>query len=81
VSEGDDGNEIVLDLTFASPAQAIPVADRLSDEGWDVSMHVVLEARASGSSEHLQALHDRLKEIGPELGLGENKSLTDHTGW
>lgn len=76
-----EGNEIVLNLTFASPTQAIPVADRLSGEGWDVTMHVALEARASGSSEHLQSLHDRLKEIGPELGLGENKPLTDLTGW
>ena len=75
------GDEIVLNLTFRSPAEAIPAAERLSDEGWEVTMHVALEARASGSSEHLQSLHDRLKEIGAELGLGENKSFEDLTGW
>lgn len=76
-----EDNEIVLNLTFRSPAEAIPAAERLSDEGWDVTMHVALEARASGTSEHLQSLHDRLKEIGPELGLGEDKPFTDDTGW
>jgi len=62
-------NSVSINMTFASPKAAIPVAEALSKEGWDVRMHVVLQAEASGSSEHLQRLHDRLKEIAPGLGL------------
>lgn len=64
-----DENSIELNQTFASPKEAIPVAELLTREGWDVTMHVVLQARAAGTSEHLQKLHDRLKELAPELGL------------
>jgi hypothetical protein len=64
-----EGNSVSIHMTFASPREAVPVAEALANEGWDVQMHVVLQASASGSPEHLQRLHDRPKEIGPGLGL------------
>jgi hypothetical protein len=67
----NEDNSIDIHMTFPSPTEAIPVADALAEEGWDVTMHVVLEARAAGSDEHLQRMHDGLKELLPRLGLSD----------
>jgi hypothetical protein len=65
----DDNNEIRLELPFDSHDRAATVADALTADGWEVEMRFVLEARASGPSEHLRAMHDRMKELAPRLGL------------
>jgi len=63
-----DDNSVHVQLTFDSPAQALPIADALVAAGFsDVSLHVVLDAHASGSDEELQLLHDRVKELGPMI--------------
>jgi hypothetical protein len=46
-----DENSVTMHMTFPSPREAEPVADTLAREGWDIQMHVVLEARASGTPE------------------------------
>ena len=65
----DDDNSIQIHMTFPSPDEAIPVAEALAEDGWDVELHVVLEARAAGSDDHLQQQHARLKELLPKFGL------------
>jgi hypothetical protein len=61
-----EDNSIHLHLSFASPKEAVPIANALVAAGFpDVRMHVVLDAYATGTDEQLQQLHDRVKEIGP----------------
>src|SRR5262249_12493415 len=68
---GMSDGKIDVRLTFASPEQAIPVADAPADEGWDIRLHVVLDGSASGSDEELQRLHDGLKTIAGRFGIGD----------
>jgi hypothetical protein len=72
-----DENSIELNLTFATPDHAIPVADRLSDEGWDVTLHVKLTAYITGSSDYLQSVQDQLKVTVRELGLTDKLRDSD----
>jgi len=65
-----DENSVTIHATFASPENAFPAANELASQGWDVRLHVVLEASATGSPEFLQGLHDHLRERAASLGLG-----------
>lgn len=64
-------NSIELRATFSSPDEAIPAANALVEAGFtDVRLFVVMEATVSGTSEELQRVHDRVKEI-PDEVLGK----------
>ncbi|MDX6516018.1 MAG: hypothetical protein QOH73_1684 [Gaiellaceae bacterium] len=76
--EMSDENSVDVRLTFDSPALAIPIADALVAAGFsEVTMHVVLDARATGTHEELQLVHDRFKALGPMIDAARHRSEDD----